>query len=263
MIPWETLIKQNPLEWILLIHWFLCFLEPQSDVAVGTETASTNPGGGGSSRVRSGDSHLSKMRSRCCVDQCHCAGLALFGCQAALHPLTKHTCAYTCARVLTHTCMDMNTYAQTYTFTCTHSHAAIFEAVVSFFMFLSPPSLDRVDRQSPFREVFIGPHLTPREVAQVHRTKSMRLNGLLYIVHESLFDPTISICLASHSIHLDQSQSLRLRLWANQSLTPIAATPPGEALLLWSMWKLFVKDCDLRSWVQTIQTACLAVSFGS
>lgn len=46
----------------------------------------------------------------------------LFGCQAALHPLTKHTRTYTCAQVLTHTLMHMYTHTHIHIHSLTHCH---------------------------------------------------------------------------------------------------------------------------------------------
>lgn len=106
----------------------------------------------------------------------------LFGCQAVLHPLTKHTCAYTCAQVLTHTHVCICTHMRAHTHTHSHARTHTLPSLTLWLLsslFPSQPSLNRVDRESPFGDVFIGPHLTPREVAQAHRTKSTRFNGLL------------------------------------------------------------------------------------
>lgn len=56
----------------------------------------------------------------------------LFGCQAALHPLTRHV--HTRVRECSHTHVCICTHKHIHTFTCTHSHTAISDAVASFFI---------------------------------------------------------------------------------------------------------------------------------
>lgn len=93
-----------------------------------------------------------------------------FGCQAALHPHTKtHMCTHVCKCSHTH----MYTHAHRCTqSTPTHPHTTIVSDIVaSFFMFPSQPSLNRLDREGPFREVFIGPNVTSGDMAQAWGAK--------------------------------------------------------------------------------------------